>query len=48
MKTEINWNEIDGSWWYGIGVCLDETTYHDKYKKVFRIELLIFSIYIRW
>jgi len=48
MKIEASWNILDGHRWYGIGVCLDKTTYHHEYKNVFRIELLVFSVYIRW
>jgi hypothetical protein len=48
MKIEINWNKINGNWFYGIGICLDKLTWIKEYEWVFRIQLIIFSIYIRW
>ena len=48
MKIEIDWNVIGGDWFYGIGICLDQKKWLIKYKWVVRIQLLIFSIYIRW
>lgn len=48
MKLELSWNKLGEYWWYGVGLCFDKSPYHGKYKNVFRIELLIFSIYFRW
>lgn len=48
MKIELNWNCLEGTWWYSVGIGLSKTEYHPKYKNVLTVELLIASIYVRW
>lgn len=47
MKLEICINELEGSWWFDIGLS-GQTTEYTPTKYVVTIALLFFSIYIRF
>jgi hypothetical protein len=47
MKIEIIWNELEGDWWFDLGISYQKTPYHPEYKRVIAFSFIIFSIYIR-
>jgi hypothetical protein len=47
MEIEGGINNFENDWWYEFGISFHRTKYN-KYKRVFTISLIIYSIYIRW
>jgi len=48
MKIEVELNELEGSWWFDLGISYQKTEFHHKYKRVFTIGLGLAAVYIRW
>jgi hypothetical protein len=46
MKIEALLNELDGEWWFELGICYE--TIEFEYKKVISISFVFFTIYIRF
>jgi hypothetical protein len=48
MKLELMANNLDGDWWFYIGIGVQRTDLNPTYKWVFDIGFGLFTLYIRW
>lgn len=48
MQLEIELNNLDGDWWFNLGITFDSTKYNPNYKYLVTIGLAFFSVYIRF
>jgi len=48
MQLEIDLNNLDGDWWFNLGITFDSTKYNPDYKYLVTIGLAFFSVYIRF
>ena len=48
MSIECMLNNLGGDWWFDLGISYQRTDGHHKYRQVFTIAIVFFSIYIRW
>jgi hypothetical protein len=46
MKVEVLLNELDGEWWFDLGMNYETISF--RYKKVISIAFVFFTIYIRF
>jgi hypothetical protein len=47
MKVEALLNEVDGDWWFELGISYDPNNIFE-YKKVISISFVLFTMYIRF
>jgi hypothetical protein len=48
MKIELLLNELEGDWWFELGISLTKTPYHPDKRMLLAIGFVIFTLYIRW
>ena len=47
MKVEVLLNELDGQWWFELGISYEPNNLFE-YQKVISISFVFFTIYIRF
>jgi hypothetical protein len=48
MNMECTLNAMEKDWWLDLGISYQKTNLHYKYRHVFTIAMVFFSVYIRW
>jgi hypothetical protein len=48
MKVEVLLNEVEGDWWFGLGICYEPSNIYTRYTNLISINIVFFTIYIRF